>query len=168
MYFPPYENFVQAVSGNYIQIFNVSMGIMSLFVSFGIGYSLAGYYGQDQITNGLLSMYAFLLLSAKSLAVTVVGAAAELLHVAENVNVGVLDARYLDAKGLFVAIIAALVSVEISRFLAAKKIMIKLPESVPPAISKSFPNCKYAYTKWYEDYGARFDYEDFTTIIKYV
>ena len=59
MYFPPYENFVQAVSGNYIQIFNVSMGIMSLFVSFGIGYSLAGYYGQDQITNGLLSMYAF-------------------------------------------------------------------------------------------------------------
>lgn len=138
MYFKPYEDFVNAFAADYIQIFNVSMGIMSVFVAFGIGYSLAGYYGQDQITNGLLSMYAFLLLSAKSLAVTVVGAAAELLHVAENVNVGVLDARYLDAKGLFVAIIAALVSVEISRFLAAKKIMIKLPESVPPAISKSF------------------------------
>ncbi len=138
LYFKPYEDFVNAFAADYIQIFNVSMGIMSVFVSFGIGYSLAGYYGQDQITNGLLSMYAFLLLSAKSLAVTVVGAAAELLHVAENVNVGVLDARYLDAKGLFVAIIAALVSVEISRFLAAKKIMIKLPESVPPAISKSF------------------------------
>ena len=138
MYFPPYENFVQAFSGNYIQIFNVSMGIMSLFISFGIGYSLAGHYGQDQITNGLLSMYAFLLLSAKSLAVTVVGAAAELLHVADEVNVGVLDARYLDAKGLFVAIIAALLSVEISRFLIAKKLMIKLPDSVPPAISKSF------------------------------
>ena len=138
LYFKPYEDFVNAFAADYIQIFNVSMGIMSVFVAFGIGYSLAGYYGQDQITNGLLSMYAFLLLSAKSLAVTVVGAAAELLHVAENVNVGVLDARYLDAKGLFVAIIAALVSVEISRFLAAKKIMIKLPESVPPAISKSF------------------------------
>ncbi|AFR71830.1 PTS system cellobiose-specific transporter subunit IIC [Brachyspira pilosicoli B2904] len=138
LYFKPYEDFVNAFAADYIQIFNVSMGIMSVFVAFGIGYSLAGHYGQDQITNGLLSMYAFLLLSAKSLAVTVVGAAAELLHVAENVNVGVLDARYLDAKGLFVAIIAALVSVEISRFLAAKKIMIKLPESVPPAISKSF------------------------------
>ena len=105
MYFPPYENFVQAFSGNYIQIFNVSMGIMSLFISFGIGYSLAGHYGQDQITNGLLSMYAFLLLSAKSLAVTVVGAAAELLHVADEVNVGVLDARYLDAKGLLLLLL---------------------------------------------------------------
>ena len=138
MYFKPYENFVNAFSGHYIQIFNVSMGIMSLFISFGIGYSLAGYYQQDQLTNGFLSMYAFLLLSAKSLAVTVIGAAAELLHVAENVNVGVLDARYMDAKGLFVAIIAAILSVEISRFLIVKKIMIKLPDSVPPAISKSF------------------------------
>lgn len=138
LYFPPYEKFVQAFAGNYIQIFNVSMGIMSLFVAFGIGYSLAGYYGQDQITNGLLSMYAFLLLSAKSLAVTVVSAAAELLHVAEETNVVVLDARYLDAKGLFVAIVAALLSVEIARFLVSKNIMIKLPDSVPPAISKSF------------------------------
>ena len=54
---------------------------MSLFVAFGIGYSLAGYYGEDQITNGLLSMYSFILLSAKSLSVTVVGAASTLLHV---------------------------------------------------------------------------------------
>ena len=44
----------------------------------------------------------------------------------------------MDAKGLFVAIIAGILSVEISRFLVNKKLTIKLPDSVPPAISKSF------------------------------
>lgn len=132
LYFKPYEDFVNAFAADYIQIFNVSMGIMSVFVAFGIGYSLAGHYQFDPLTNG------FLLLSAKSLAVTVVGVASTLLHVTENTNVVVLDARYMDAKGLFVAIIAAIASVEISRFLISKKVTIKLPDSVPPAISKSF------------------------------
>ncbi|MEI0530760.1 PTS sugar transporter subunit IIC [Brachyspira pilosicoli] len=138
MYFKPYEDFAKAFSADYIQIFNVSMGILSIFVAFGIGYSLAGYYQFDQLTNGFLALYAFLLLSAKSLAVTVTSAASALLYVSENTNVTVLDARYMDAKGLFVAIIAAILSVEISRFLITKKITIKLPDSVPPAIAKSF------------------------------
>ena len=138
MYFKPYEDFSKAFSADYIQIFNVSMGILSIFVAFGIGYSLANYYQFDPLTNGFLALYSFLLLSAKSLAVTVTSAASALLHVSENTNVAVLDARYMDAKGLFVAIIAAILSVEISRFLISKKITIKLPDSVPPAISKSF------------------------------
>lgn len=138
LYFKPYEDFVNAFAADYIQIFNVSMGIMSVFVAFGIGYSLAGHYQFDPLTNGFLALYGFLLLSAKSLAVTVVGVASTLLHVTENTNVVVLDARYMDAKGLFVAIIAAIASVEISRFLISKKVTIKLPDSVPPAISKSF------------------------------
>ncbi|TXJ15106.1 PTS sugar transporter subunit IIC [Brachyspira aalborgi] len=138
LYFKPYDDFAKAFSGDYIQIFNVSMGIMSIFVAFGVGYSLAGYYNSDKVTNGLLSLYAFLLVSAKSLAVTIVGAASDLLFVAEESRVAVLDARYMDAKGLFVAIIAGILSVEISRFLVNKKLTIKLPDSVPPAISKSF------------------------------
>lgn len=121
MYFKPYENFVNAFSKHYIQIFNVSMGVMSLFISFGIGYSLAGYYNIDKLTNGFLSMYSFLLLSAKSLAVTVIGAASQLLYVAEETNVAVLDARYMDAKGLFVAIIASISAVEISSIFTKTK-----------------------------------------------
>ena len=138
LYFKPYDNFVKAFASDYLQIFNISMGIMSLFVSFGVGFSLAGYYNSDKVTNGLLSLYAFLLVSAKSLAVTIVGAASDLLFVAEESQVVVLDARYMDAKGLFVAMIVAVLSVEISRFLVNKKLTIKLPDSVPPAISKTF------------------------------
>ncbi len=138
LYIKAYDNFVQAFAKDYIQIFNVSMGIMSLFVAYGIGYSLAGYYNYDQPTNGFLALFSFLLLSAKSLAVEVVGVASQVLLVSENTSVSVLDARYMDAKGLFVAIIAAILSVEISRFLVNKKLIIKLPDSVPPAINKSF------------------------------
>ena len=138
LYFKPYDNFVKAFASDYLQIFNISMGIMSLFVSFGVGFSLAGYYNSDKVTNGLLSLYAFLLVSAKSLSVTIVGAASDLLFVAEESQVVVLDARYMDAKGLFVAMIVAVLSVEISRFLVNKKLTIKLPDSVPPAISKTF------------------------------
>ena len=138
LYFKPYDNFVKAFASDYLQIFNISMGIMSLFVSFGVGFSLAGYYNSDKVTNGLLSLYAFLLVSAKSLSVTIVGAVSDLLFVAEESQVAVLDARYMDAKGLFVAMIVAVLSVEISRFLVNKKLTIKLPDSVPPAISKTF------------------------------
>lgn len=138
LYFKPYDDFVKTFSSDYLQIFNASMGLISLFVAFGIGYSLAGYYRFDQPTNGFLAMYSFLLISAKSLVVTVVGAASSLLHVAEESSAAVLDARYLDAKGLFVAIIASILSVEISRFLVAKKLTIRLPDSVPPSITKTF------------------------------
>ena len=92
---------------------------MSVFVAFGIGYSLAGYYQFDPLTNGFLALYSFLLLSAKSLAVTVTSAASALLHVSENTNVAVLDARYMDAKGLFVAIIAKKNNNKTPRFCAS-------------------------------------------------
>lgn len=138
LYFKPYDNFVKAFASDYLQIHAVSMGLMSLYVAFGVGYSLAGYYNSDKVTNGLLSLYAFLLVSAKSLATTIVGAASNLLFVEEETSIAILDGRYMDAKGLFVAIIVGILSVEISRFLVNKKLTIKLPDSVPPAISKSF------------------------------
>ena len=138
LYFKPYDNFVKAFASDYLQIHAVSMGLMSLYVAFGVGYSLSGYYDSDRVTNGLLSLYAFLLVSAKSLATTIVGAASNLLFVEEETSVAVLDGRYMDAKGLFVAIICGILCVEISRFLVKKKLTIQLPDSVPPAISKSF------------------------------
>ena len=52
--------------------------------------------------------------------------------------INVLDARFLDAKGIFSAIIGGIISIEIYRFLVSKKMTIKLPDSVPPAIAKSF------------------------------
>lgn len=45
---------------------------------------------------------------------------------------------FLDAKGIFTAIIVAIGCVEIMHFMLAKNIRFKMPEGVPPAISSSF------------------------------
>jgi len=49
-----------------------------------------------------------------------------------------ISIAYLGATGIFVAIIAGLLTVEITRLLINKKIYIRLPESVPEMVGDSF------------------------------
>ncbi len=44
--------------------FNMSMGIMTIFVSLGVAYSLAKAYKMDGITSAVLSLMCFLLVAA--------------------------------------------------------------------------------------------------------
>ncbi len=44
----------------------------------------------------------------------------------------------MGSQGLFVAMIIALISTELYRFIVQKKIIIKMPETVPPAVTRSF------------------------------
>lgn len=138
MYVKWYTDLMQSIKGNLVQPFYVSMGILSLLFSFGLGYSLAGSYKLDQITSGFLSLYSFLMLSAKVDWTPVTETGANIFFIEEGASILLMDARYLDAKGLFTAIIFGILSIEIFRFLIKKKLTIKMPESVPPAISKSF------------------------------
>lgn len=138
LYMEWYDNLMKAFKGDLVQPFYVSMGIMSLFVAYGIGYSLSGHYNLNSITGGFLSLFSFLLVSAKVEYVPIVEAVSKSFLVAPNTSIPVMDVRFMDAKGLFVAIIFGIVSIEIFRFLVHKKLIIILPESVPPAIAKSF------------------------------
>ena len=138
LYLEWYTNLMAKYKADLMQPFNVSMGIMSLFVAYGIGYSLSGHYNLNSITGGFLSLFSFLLVSAKVEYVPIVEAVSKSFLVAPNTSIPVMDVRFMDAKGLFVAIIFGIVSIEIFRFLVHKKLIITLPESVPPAIAKSF------------------------------
>ncbi|WP_300743743.1 PTS transporter subunit EIIC [uncultured Brachyspira sp.] len=138
LYMAWYDNFTAEFSGHFIQIFNVSMGLLSLFVAYGIGYSLASSYSLSGVTGGFLSLFAFLLIAAKANTLSVAEDFANIFLVEAGSNINVLDARFLDAKGIFSAIIGGIISIEIYRFLVSKKMTIKLPDSVPPAIAKSF------------------------------
>lgn len=138
LYMEWYDNLMKAFKGDLVQPFNVSMGIMSLFVAYGIGYSLSGHYNLNSITGGFLSLFSFLLVSAKVEYVPIVEAVSKSFLVDADSYIPVMDVRFMDAKGLFVAIIFGIVSIEIFRFLVHKKLIITLPESVPPAIAKSF------------------------------
>ena len=138
LYMEWYDNLMKAFKGDLVQPFYVSMGIMSLFVAYGIGYYLSGHYNLNSVTGGFLSLYSFLIVSAKVEYVPIVEAVSKSFLVDADSYIPVMDVRFMDAKGLFVAIIFGIVSIEIFRFLVHKKLIITLPESVPPAIAKSF------------------------------
>ena len=138
LYMEWYTNLMNSFKGDLVQPFYVSMGIMSLFVAYGIGYSLSGHYQLNSITGGFLSLFSFLLVSAKVEYAPIAEAVSKSFLVDADSSIPVMDVRFMDAKGLFVAIIFGIISIEIFRFLVNKKLIIRLPESVPPAIAKSF------------------------------
>ncbi|UZQ83317.1 PTS sugar transporter subunit IIC [Thermoanaerobacter sp. RKWS2] len=99
--------------------YNMTMGLLALFVAIGVAYHLARSYKMDPLSSSIISGATFLIIAAP-------------------LKEGSLPVTYLDAKGLFTAIIVGLLSVEITRFLKSKGVTIKMPEGVPPAVSSSF------------------------------
>lgn len=140
MYVKWYGDFMALYKPALVQPFYVSMGIMSIFVAFGIGYSLSTQYELNAITGGFLSLFTFLIMAAKVDWIPVGEATGGnvIFHVKEAGWMPVMDGRYLDANGLFTAIIGGFIAIEIFRFMVKRGFTIKLPESVPPAIAKSF------------------------------
>jgi cellobiose PTS system EIIC component len=51
---------------------------------------------------------------------------------------GAIPVALMGSKGLFVAMILAVLSTEIYRYIIQKNIVIKMPDGVPPAVSRSF------------------------------
>lgn len=54
-------------------------------------------------------------------------------------NVGsVISTQWLGSKGLFIAMLGAIIWTELFAFLIRKNIVIKMPDGVPPAVQQSF------------------------------
>ncbi|MCA9765975.1 MAG: PTS cellobiose transporter subunit IIC [Carnobacterium sp.] len=106
---------------------NATMSIMTIFVTFGIGYYLSKSYDVEAIYGGAVSLAAYLILTPFE-AVTEKGEAIT----------GVLTLDRLGAKGMFIGMIAAFIAAEIYTRVVKKGIVIKMPEGVPPAVAKSF------------------------------
>ncbi|EIC9800450.1 PTS sugar transporter subunit IIC [Vibrio cholerae] len=99
--------------------FNMSMGIMTIFVSLGVAYSLAKAYKMDGITSAVLSLMSFLLVAAPA-------------------KEDSLSMAYMGGTGIFTAVMCAFFAVELYRFMKKHNITIRMPEQVPPAIARSF------------------------------
>lgn len=109
-----------AANADAIQLpFKMTMGIMALFVAIGVAYSLARSYKMDTLSASTIAVATFLIVAAP-------------------IKDGNIPAGYIDAKGIFTAVIIGLGSVEITRFLKSRNITIKMPEGVPPAVTSSF------------------------------
>ena len=106
---------------------NATMSIMTVFVTFGIGYYLSKSYNVEAIYGGAVAFASFLILTPFFM--TTEGG--------ETVN-GVLSLDRLGAKGMFLGMIAAFIATEIYCRIVKKGWQIKMPEGVPPAVAKSF------------------------------
>ena len=99
--------------------FQLSMGLMTLFISVGIGASLARQNDLDPVTTGLLCLMAFLLVAAP-------------------LKDGAISMQYLSGQGIFTALLTAIYAAEVYAWLKRNNITIKLPPQVPTGVARSF------------------------------
>jgi cellobiose PTS system EIIC component len=106
---------------------SATMGIMSVFVVFGIGYYLSKSYDVEPIFGGAIALVSFLMLTP-------------FMVQPENGEVvtGVIPLDRLGAKGMFLGMMTSFLATEIYRRIVQKNITIKMPPGVPPAVAKSF------------------------------
>jgi PTS system cellobiose-specific IIC component len=103
--------------------YRLTMFIMTLYITFGIGYSLSQSYKLDPLSGGLLSLAAFLF---------TIG-----VEMMDKIGF-VLPMTNLGGHGLFVGMIVSIFAVEILRFCKTKNVTIKMPDSVPTSVARSF------------------------------
>ena len=114
------------------QIYNGTMGILGLVVTFLIGLHLAKSFGKEGYLEGVIALVCFVILNPSTItAYTPTGG--------EEQVTGVLAQANTSATGMFLGIFSALVGVRLFiLFSNSEKLKIKMPESVPPAIAGSF------------------------------
>ncbi|MDU2939217.1 MAG: PTS N,N'-diacetylchitobiose transporter subunit IIC [Enterobacteriaceae bacterium] len=102
-------------------VYNGTLGIMSLMTPFFIGMALAEERKVDPLAAGLLSIASFMTVTPFS--------------VGEAYAVG---ANWLGGQNIISGIIIGLVVAEIFTFIVRRNWVIKLPDSVPASVSRSF------------------------------
>jgi cellobiose PTS system EIIC component len=119
--FPPVESWSNALEpfrSKLLVPVDLSFGMIALYAAFSIGSALATEYKLDAHTGGLLATFTFLLTNIPA--------------------DGALKLDGMGGQGLFLSILAAIFAVEVYRFFVTKKLVIRLPEGVPPAVGRSF------------------------------
>lgn len=107
----------------------VTYDVMALLISVGVAYRLAEKRKVDPISCGAISLTAFLLLTPFTISFK---------HSEEILKITGIDLGLIGSKGIFVAILVGLATTELMKMAVDKNWIIKMPDSVPPAVSKSF------------------------------
>ncbi|ETC91213.1 PTS cellobiose transporter subunit IIC [Enterococcus faecalis PF3] len=110
------------VSGYLWKGVDSSFGLIGLVASFGIAHSLTKQYGVDGVSSGIISLSTFITVTP---------------FLSSDAGAG-MPTGYMAAKGLFVAIILGLINGYVYQWFINKNIQIKLPDTVPSAVAKSF------------------------------
>jgi PTS system cellobiose-specific IIC component len=96
-----------------------TFGLLAVFVCFAIGYELGKQLKQEAVVSASMATLVFLTIQIQ-------------------LKDQALSMDGLGSKGLFTAVIVALVTVRVQKLFSDKKLVIRLPENVPPAVYESF------------------------------
>jgi len=127
-----------AIDGN---VWWGSLAILSLVFAFSLGYQIARAYNVNPLSGGLISFASLIVVTPQSVNITT--------EAGEVLSAGGIPSSYMGATGLFTAMIIGFISTIIFSKLMVKNIIIKLPESVPPAVSKAFASIIPGITAMY-------------------
>lgn len=125
---------------------------MALAFVFALGYNRSQYEKINPIAGGLISFAAFVstIPQTVSIVTDVSGLDKSVIKSLTDIGLmitesglevsewGAIKVAYAGATGLFTAMIIGLLSSEIYCFLMKKKVTIKMPDTVPPAVNKAF------------------------------
>lgn len=100
-----------------------TFGIIALGLAFSLGYNRATSEDKDALSTALITVASFVLLGALT---------------RSNEAVASWVTNFLGAQGIFIAMVVGLVTPEIYFAIVKKNWTIKMPDSVPPAVSRGF------------------------------
>lgn len=129
-----------------------TIAIMALAFVFALGYNRAQAEKLNPIAGGLVSFAAFISTIPQTLTIvtdltgldkSVLTKLTDLGLTVSGSNLetsqwGVISVAYAGATGLFAAMLIGLLSAEVYIFFMKKNVIIKMPDSVPPAVNKAF------------------------------
>lgn len=136
----PLEGFLNLMTAVFGEGWDVYLGRVSaiafdcvaLLGVLSIGYCYAREKGlENRIGGAVVALVCFLIITPQSNVVTIEG-------VAETATVSGFKFTFLGTAGMFLAMLTAILSVEIYAWAIKKKLVIKLPDGVPPAVMESF------------------------------
>lgn len=102
--------------------FDLTIGLLSVYVSFAIGYHLAKQYKISGLSGGISAVLCFL----------------ATIGVTSLEEGSFISTSYLGGEGMFSAIIASIFAIEVMHFCDKNNLKIKMPDSVPANIGSSF------------------------------
>lgn len=118
----------------YIMVpYYLTIGLMAIYVSFIVAFCYAKELNIDRLSNAIIALIGFLIVTPFS------------------IEPGTPDAiltynfNWLSSKGLFVAIIVALISTRVVYACNKYKLYIKMPEGVPAYVEQSFASLVPAF-----------------------
>src|SRR5438067_4674944 len=121
---PVLAELVKNYSSSILVPYQLSFGLMALFLTFGVAYSLAQYRRTEPVQPGILAMVLFLVAS---------------MPVTDLTTLKLGDILpYLGGQGLLVGIIIGILTTEVMYWFRGSRFTIRMPKSVPKNVTRAF------------------------------